>query len=75
MRLLTVPVEGKLVRGFEGVDVGDRIRVQLVSVDVERGFIDFLWSRIIRSIDTGAREAALKAPPLTRGPPVVSQYS
>jgi len=41
VRLLTVPVEGRVVRGFEGVDVGDRIHVQLVSVDVERGFIDF----------------------------------
>ncbi len=40
-RLLTIPVEGKVVRGFEGVDVGDRIRVQLSGVDVERGFIDF----------------------------------
>ncbi|MFZ1597320.1 MAG: RNB domain-containing ribonuclease [Anaerolineae bacterium] len=41
VRLLTVPVEGKVMSGFEGVDVGDRIRVQLVDVDVERGFIDF----------------------------------
>ena len=41
VRLLTVPVEGKLVGGFEGIDVGDRIRVQLTSVDVQRGFIDF----------------------------------
>lgn len=41
VRLLTVPVEGRVVRGFEGVDVGDRIHVQLMSVDVERGFIDF----------------------------------
>jgi len=41
VRLLTIPVEGKLVAGFEGVDVGDRIRVQLTSVDVQRGFIDF----------------------------------
>ena len=40
-RLLTVPVEGRVARGFEGVDVGDRIHVQLMSVDVERGFIDF----------------------------------
>jgi len=40
-RLLTVPVEGRVVRGFEGVDVGDEIRVQLTSVNVERGFIDF----------------------------------
>ena len=41
VRLLTVPVEGKLVHGFEGADVGDPMRVQLDSVDVERGFIDF----------------------------------
>jgi exoribonuclease-2 len=41
VRLLTIPVEGKLVQGFEGVDVGDRIRVELVNVDVEKGFIDF----------------------------------
>jgi VacB/RNase II family 3'-5' exoribonuclease len=41
VRLLTMPVEGKLVSGFKGIDVGDRIRVQLTSVDVQRGFIDF----------------------------------
>ena len=40
VRLLDVPVEGKLVNGFEGLDVGDRVRVQLMSVDVQRGFID-----------------------------------
>jgi exoribonuclease R len=40
-RLLTIPVEGRVVRGFEGLDVGDQMRVQLVSVNVERGFIDF----------------------------------
>lgn len=40
-RLLTLPVEGRVVRGFEGADVGDQIRVQLTSVNVERGFIDF----------------------------------
>jgi exoribonuclease-2 len=41
VRLLSMPVEGKLVQGFEGMDVGDRIRVQLISLDVQRGFIDF----------------------------------
>lgn len=41
VRLLEIPVEGKLVRGFKGVDVGDRIAVSLLSVDVQRGFIDF----------------------------------
>jgi VacB/RNase II family 3'-5' exoribonuclease len=39
-RLLTIPVEGRVMRGFRGLDVGDRIRVQLASADVERGYID-----------------------------------
>ena len=40
-RLLTIPVEGKVVQGFDGLDVADRVRVQLISINVERGFIDF----------------------------------
>jgi exoribonuclease-2 len=41
VRILQPPVEGKLVHGFEGMDVGHRIRVQLIDTDVEQGFIDF----------------------------------
>jgi exoribonuclease-2 len=41
VRLLNPPVEGKLVSGFESVDVGHRLKVQLVHTDVERGYIDF----------------------------------
>lgn len=37
VRLLSIPVEGKLVHGFEGIDVGDQIRVRLINVDVEKG--------------------------------------
>jgi VacB/RNase II family 3'-5' exoribonuclease len=33
--------EGKVVKGSAGLDVGDRVRVQLVHVNPERGFIDF----------------------------------
>ncbi|MGB9666730.1 MAG: RNB domain-containing ribonuclease [Candidatus Cryosericum sp.] len=40
-RLLTIPVEGRVVQGFQGLDVGHRVRVQLISVDIDRGFIDF----------------------------------
>jgi len=40
-RLFHPPVEGKVIRGFEGLDVGDRVRVRLIATDVERGFIDF----------------------------------
>ncbi len=42
VRILQVPVEGKLVHGFEGSDVGSRIRVRLIAVDVERGYIDLV---------------------------------
>ena len=45
VRVLAPPVEGKVVRGFEGLDVGDRVRVELVHTDVERGFIDFVRAR------------------------------
>jgi exoribonuclease-2 len=41
VRLLNIPVEGKLVAGFEGLDVGERVRVQLIETNVELGFIDF----------------------------------
>ncbi|HEX7889078.1 MAG TPA: hypothetical protein VF522_06945 [Ramlibacter sp.] len=34
-------VEGRLVRGTEGADVGDALRVRLVGVDAGQGFIDF----------------------------------
>lgn len=41
VRILTIPIEGKLVKGFENMDVGHRLLVELVDVNVERGFIDF----------------------------------
>lgn len=41
VRLLDIPVEGRLTSGFAGLDVGDRVRVELDSVNVDRGFIDF----------------------------------
>jgi len=42
VRVATPPIEGKLVRGERGLDVGDPVRVQLSAVDVDRGFIDFI---------------------------------
>lgn len=41
VRLLSLPVEGMLVRGADGVDVGDRLRVRLVDTNVGMGYIDF----------------------------------
>ena len=40
-RVLRPPVEGRIIRGEEGLDVGDRVRVRLISTDPERGYIDF----------------------------------
>lgn len=41
VRVLNPPIEGRLVEGEHGADVGDRIRVTLLSTDAERGYIDF----------------------------------
>jgi len=41
VRIFEPPVEGRLVYGYENVDVGHRLKVQLVRTDVERGYIDF----------------------------------
>jgi VacB/RNase II family 3'-5' exoribonuclease len=41
VRIFHPPVEGRLVYGHEGVDVGNRLRVQLIRTDVEKGHIDF----------------------------------
>jgi VacB/RNase II family 3'-5' exoribonuclease len=41
VRALTPHVDGMLVRGEEGLDVGDKVRVRLVRTDVSQGYIDF----------------------------------
>jgi len=41
VRLAGTPIEGRLERGAEGLDVGDRVRARLLSTDPARGFIDF----------------------------------
>jgi exoribonuclease-2 len=41
VRVLQPHVEGLLARGQQGVDVGDKLRVKLLSTDVQRGYIDF----------------------------------
>lgn len=40
-RLTHPPAEGRVVRGEEGMDVGDRVRVTLAEVDAVKGHIDF----------------------------------
>ena len=41
VRTMDPHIEGRVVRGVAGLDVGDQVSVQLVSVNVDRGFIDF----------------------------------
>lgn len=41
VRVIHPPIEGRVMRGEHGLDVGDKIRVQLISTDPKRGFIDF----------------------------------
>lgn len=41
VRLRHPAVEGRVERGEKGLDVGDRVRVRLISTDPEQGFIDF----------------------------------
>jgi VacB/RNase II family 3'-5' exoribonuclease len=41
IRISAPPVEGRIVQGYQGLDVGDHAHVRLVHTDIERGFIDF----------------------------------
>ncbi len=41
VRIFHPPIEGRLIKGQNGVDVGNRLRVQLIHTDVEKGYIDF----------------------------------
>lgn len=45
LRIALPTVEGRIVKGFEGLDVGDRVGVTLLHTDIERGFIDFARAR------------------------------
>jgi VacB/RNase II family 3'-5' exoribonuclease len=42
VRVVSPPMEGRVMKGERGLDVGDRVRVRLDAVDVERGYIDFV---------------------------------
>lgn len=41
VRVFNPPVEGRVVQGWEGLDVGDHVNVTLTRTDPEHGFIDF----------------------------------
>jgi exoribonuclease-2 len=41
VRVIDPPMEGRLMQGTDGVDVGDKLEVKLTRTDPARGFIDF----------------------------------
>jgi len=41
VRIQQPHIEGLLVQGPQGLDVGDKLRVKLIRTDVQRGYIDF----------------------------------
>ena len=41
VRLFSPPAEGRVVRNYDGMDVGEKVRVRLIDTDARRGFIDF----------------------------------
>jgi exoribonuclease-2 len=42
-RVIQPPFEGRVVQGFDGLDVGDKVNVKLLHTDPERAFIDFAY--------------------------------
>lgn len=40
-RVISPPVDGRVMRGERGLRVGEKVRVRLLAADPERGFIDF----------------------------------
>ena len=41
VRIFALPIEGRIIQGFKKLDVGDRVSVKLLRVDIPKGYIDF----------------------------------
>ncbi len=59
-RVLSPPVEGRIVRGGRGLDVGDTVRLKLVVADPARGYIDFAHEAegVSRKLERSRRKKA-----------------
>ncbi len=55
VRIFQPPIEGRLFQGYSGVDVGHRLQVKLIHVDIERGYIDFERVRSNHRVGRGGK--------------------
>jgi exoribonuclease-2 len=46
VRLIHPPVEGRVVHGEQGMDVGDHVQVRLIATDPQHGYIDFARGQV-----------------------------
>jgi hypothetical protein len=61
VRIFQPPVESRLRDGFEGVDIGERLKVKLVRTDVQKGYIDskkIQWSLRLTTQQLGSPQEA-----------------
>ena len=71
VRISSPTAEGRVVRGFEGLDVSDHVRVELIQIDVVRGFIDFRTSAGKIMVARGASAANI-GPSLNASTPEIT---
>ncbi len=55
VRLISPPAEGRIIKGEEELSVGEKVQVRLISVEPERGFIDF--ARVTSGVSVDASSA------------------
>jgi exoribonuclease R len=57
VRVIQPPFEGRVVQGWDGLDVGDKVTVKLIHTDPARAFIDF--AKVSGPAPTSARTAGV----------------